>query len=558
MADWLNNFLGMPIATQSQFYACIFMPYWLKPLYAFVANAVGSNNGLFQRRSRAIVLHVCGLMSALLYVATLGVKTIPGAFGIFFCINIFDSCSELMLGSYLMGIAHQNIKDAGALQALAGGMRALGAFSASLIALAMYPCDPSRGVPDSRLVLACSGSIASLTCFLALLLPDTEHEPLITSPQDNPLPSSLPSELTLPLMPEKEGDNSRISPSTERGPKDATSSLWTQQFKSGMRVAALVLIFQVVLVWISLKDMIKSGAFKQVFYPILGLLSAIMLAVSSPLTSLCAGLDAASSRRLLMQYVAPGAFLFLAGALPSASEQLYTYQFYLFYARHPCRMTLLGLIGSASSVVGFALYGSLCNLGHLQYVIVATSTISASLGLLWLPLASLTLEDADDPIDRSACIVTLNGKCALPPFAFACIMSFLTGMGGALASAALTTLATNATPRAHKTTAYAIFLSLMDSGDSVSGWISASLVQRLGIDYGHWAKLPELIWIAAASQLALLLFVPCLRDDPNGDQGEEKEKARGVEPQTPGAGQLTVGELAGDSGGFVLEETPVF
>ena len=74
------------------------------------------------------------------------------------------------------------------------------------------------------------------------------------------------------------------------------------------------------------------------------------------------------------------------------------------------------------------------------------------------------------------------------------------------------TSATEATPAEYKTTAYAVFLSLIDSGDTASGWISAAIVSSLGLSFDSWVRLPEFIWVASACQLAALALVPFLRD----------------------------------------------
>ena len=95
------------------------------------------------------VLQVCGLCMGVLYVLACRVSTVSGAFGLFFAINIFSSCAEMMLGALLMELAHHGkrsaedgqgngggggggsmMQDAGAIQALAGGTRSLGSVSA--------------------------------------------------------------------------------------------------------------------------------------------------------------------------------------------------------------------------------------------------------------------------------------------------------------------------------------------------------------------------------------------------------------------------------------------
>ena len=76
MADWLNNHIEMPLATQAQFYAFVFVPNCFKPLYASLANVVakwisGSSSearSWLRGRSRSLVLQVCGLCMGVLYV----------------------------------------------------------------------------------------------------------------------------------------------------------------------------------------------------------------------------------------------------------------------------------------------------------------------------------------------------------------------------------------------------------------------------------------------------------------------------------------------------------
>jgi hypothetical protein len=101
LVDWLNNYLGMALSTQAQFFAFIFIPFYFKPLYALLANFIGAR-GLFSGRSRAIVLQACGLLAALGYLVIPLVDTVAGAFVVFFFISGFNACAELMLGSYLM------------------------------------------------------------------------------------------------------------------------------------------------------------------------------------------------------------------------------------------------------------------------------------------------------------------------------------------------------------------------------------------------------------------------------------------------------------------------
>ena len=257
----------------------------------------------------------------------------------------------------------------------------------------------------------------------------------------------------------------------------------------------------------------------------------------------------AAVKELMLQYGMPSLFLFVYNAVPSASSQLYTYTFYLFYADSPCKVTQLNLISSFASVLSFVAYGALCNRGGIRRVIVSTSVVAVLLGLLWLPLASLDLDSDDDgndggnddapsatttsydegsygyynyyyyfdssPVLQGQCVTwgssTSSSGC-MDPFAYAAVVQFVTSLTGMLAFTPNTVLATEATPAEYKTTAYAVFLSLIDSGDTASGWISAAIVSSLGLSFDSWVRLPEFIWVASACQLAALALVPFLRD----------------------------------------------
>ena len=67
-------------------------------------------------------------------------------------------------------------------------------------------------------------------------------------------------------------------------------------------------------------------------------------------------------------------------------------------------------------------------------------------------------------------------------------------------------------------------LSMLDLGDSVSGWVTAPIVQSLGLTLGDYSRLPDLVWIGAGSRLATLALVPLLAarargggEPPRGD-----------------------------------------
>ena len=514
MSDFLNNVVGMPLYTQSQFYAFIFIPYCLKPLYSLFANSLESHER-FRTRSRKVLLQICGTCGGILFLFTLCVRSISGVFTVFFFINVFDSCAELMLGSYLMETAHRDMRNAGAVQALAGSVRAAGSISAALVTLALYPCDSAQA-PDCRKILAVTGLLATPNFVLSSLLPDSG-----TSEALAPLAASDQQSTKVPCAPaDQEGAFNNYGPTggaskRNRGvcgePEHNTGEgVWLRRVLPGV---AFVVLIQILLVWISLEDLISD----RYFWSGLALVSTGVLLALVWLTKTTLG--SAETRQAAIKYGMPALFLFVYNAAPSADEQLYTYQFYLFYGSAPCKMTHLSLISSAASIVSYILYGLACNRRRIKIVIVTTAAVGILFSLLWLPLASISHDEAggaaDDPVSgvcvSASWLAWTPTKC-ISPFAYAAVIRFVTGISTVLAFAPATVLATESTPSAHKTTAYAIFLSSIDSGSSASGWITAALVKRLGISYGDWGNMPDLIWIAACSQLAILALVPCLRD----------------------------------------------
>uniref|UniRef100_A0A7S2S1G1 Uncharacterized protein n=1 Tax=Rhizochromulina marina TaxID=1034831 RepID=A0A7S2S1G1_9STRA len=601
MADWLNAYLEMPLAAQSQFYAFTFIPWCLKPAYATAANWVASWEGdgwiaaYGRRRSRALLLHVCGLCSGGLYAATYGVETSAGAFGVFFCINIFTACAELMLGSYLMQAAHVHMDDAGAVQGLAGAARMTGSVAAALVSLGMYPCDNNQA-PNSRVVIACTGCFALLNFVVAWWLPDIPGESLLGGLEPSPpatereggepghgehapggegignplLPKEAPPSSSSLKLGGVLTDKREEEEEHRRRPMDILDTPETPALARAeteknpppivplhlvLYMAGCILALLLVLVWISLKDMVvdhrsttssggagvnesssaddlyndDGGAARtddeenlipeSTWWSIFGVLTAVAI---GSFVFLGWSTKSQGSSTAMLNLAIPGAFLFLYNATPSASDQLYSFKYFLFW-QHPCRLTQLNLISATAGVAGYLLYGWLCNGRRIRRVFVATIFVGVLASLLWLPL--FKIDDADDP--TTACVRVGAGSGCIEGFAFACVVETITGLTSMLTVAPSTVLATESSPAQQKTLAYAVYLSLIDSGGSASGWITSPIVDRLSIDYGDWDNMPKLIYIAALSQFACIALLPFLRDW----QRQHRDK-----PATPGGG----------------------
>ena len=652
MADWLNNHIEMPLATQAQFYAFTFVPNCFKPLYAFLANAI-AKSGLsrrhpcFQGRSRSLLLQMCSACMGVLYLFAFNVQSIGGAFGLFFAINIFYSCAELMLGAYLMEILHHGntpaldrssniasstsaaaaaaeeggasfMYDAGAVNAIAGGARSLGAIGASIVAVFMYPCDSPNSAPSPATVLSLTGliaaSVAVVGFFLPLVLDDSEkvlpaeflEENSANHPEQQPSPSqqqrSVPyvsldatGVVANPVQTAADsprtllsGDSLAMEDAVEETdrredtmfPGVDESEIDTEQSSRILRrlgnLAAVILLLQGLLVWVSLKDIVwcQRGAsacsdlrWWYVFAAfICSFLLALFLLVRSVIAASSENASRTTTRRedgkhakarnantegtaphdvlvqqqeeksrireLMLQYGIPSLFLFVYNAMPTSSGQISTYMFYLFYDSSPCKVTQLNLIASTAAVFSYVAYAAVCNRQRIRRVIVVTTVTALGLGLLWLPLASLDLDCGNERNDDSGnnhthcsddygstespaahqCVRWWKSSSCMEPFAYAAVVQFVTSLTGMLAFTPNTVLATESTPPEFKTMAYAVFLSLIDSGDTASGWITGSIVASLGLSFDSWSRLPDFIWITTACQLGALVLVPFLRD----------------------------------------------
>ena len=671
MADWLNNHVEMPLATQAQFYAFTYVPNCFKPLYAFLANAI-AKSGLsrrhpcFQGRSRSLLLQMCSACMGVLYLFAFNVQSIGGAFGLFFAINIFYSCAELMLGAYLMEILHHGntpalnrslnsmssisataaeeeggasfMCDAGAVNAIAGGARSLGALSASIVAVFMYPCDSPNSAPRPATVLSLTGLIAALVAVVGLFLPrvldDSENvlpaeflensanhpeqqQQLSPSEQQrsvsyvsldatdvvaNPVQTAAVSPRTLlssdslsveDAVQETDRQEDTMFPGVDESEINTNHS--SRILRRLGNLAAVILLLQGLLVWVSLKDIVwcQRGAtacsdlrWWYVFAAFIGsLLLALFLLVRSVIAASSGNAprtitgkedgkyakarnadtegtalddvlvqqqeEKSRIQELMLQYGIPSLFLFVYNAMPTSNGQISTYIFYLFYDSSPCKVTQLNLIASTAAVFSYIAYAAVCNRQRIRRVIVVTTVTALGLGLLWLPLASLDLDcgneeksrnhdsgddhthcsdnsdyhyddgyygsyDDDDGSTESPaahrCVRWSKSSACMEPFAYAAVVQFVTSLTGMLAFTPNTVLATESTPPEFKTMAYAVFLSLIDSGDTASGWITGSIVASLGLSFDSWSRLPDFIWITTACQLGALVLVPFLRD----------------------------------------------
>lgn len=292
-------------------------------------------------------------------------------------------------------------------------------------------------------------------------------------------------------------------------------------------LCAAVMLVEILLIWVSVKDLvINEDAWWNWLYALLAIVALCCVGLIKAIVD-----KAANKRRELdriLSLIMPALFLFVYNATPSSGGEIYTYTYRLFYSDSPCRFQYLQLTSSATSVVGYLLYGSVCNRRRIRSVFLVTTLSAALAGLLWIPLSNASLE-AD-------CVLLGTGPRhghtpCMDKYTYAVLTTVVAGLFGTFATAPSTVLATESSPKEQKTIAYAVFLSIIDSGASASGWITAPIVRHLGIDYltDDWGGLSTLIWICTFSQVGVLLLLPLVRNLKDGGtkaKTEDDEEAQ--------------------------------
>ena len=211
--------------------------------------------------------------------------------------------------------------------------------------------------------------------------------------------------------------------------------------------------------------------------------------------------DRTASSSFLRTTIAPGLFLFALAAGPSAGDTLLNVQYWLFFAKEPCTPARLGVLGDAARLVASAAAGALAKFDGRGAV--AAGAVAAALGdLAQAPLARFRPLGTSTGGRRKFLGLGRRDYAYASTGYAAAATAFLDVAATALALAA----AAAAGPR--RATTYGALLGAFDAGASVSGWVSADLVDARGIAYGDWGGVGWLVDVGVASSLAPLLLLP--------------------------------------------------
>ncbi|KAF0691888.1 Aste57867_16972 [Aphanomyces stellatus] len=206
-----------------------------------------------------------------------------------------------------------------------------------------------------------------------------------------------------------------------------------------------------------------------------------------------------ASRRIVSEqraYIPVMAFFFLCSALPGGGSAWYQYTYGLLANEKEC-FQYMSLAGMAGRIVSCAVYAKLCSGRNVRLVFAVSTVLSMLAGLPQLLLAP--------PMQ----------PLPLPLCSFMTTESFLTAFTGEFALLQLLVVATSFSPpkkELHGLT-YALYLSFMDFGGVVSAFLSAGLIQAVGITEDpdthnvDWTNLWLLVVVSSLSNVAILGFL---------------------------------------------------
>jgi hypothetical protein len=133
MGSFLNNDLRMPPEVLSRFYATIFLPWSLKPVYVLFVECFP-----IWGESHRPYLVLCSLGASVMYLATAtSVDSVLSAFVIVSLRSMFNAIAEILLGLRLIELAQQDANEIASLQARATAARTIGAGLAFVLGVPM-------------------------------------------------------------------------------------------------------------------------------------------------------------------------------------------------------------------------------------------------------------------------------------------------------------------------------------------------------------------------------------------------------------------------------------
>jgi len=443
LLDW-----QVPVPTIYEYDAVTYFPWMWKPLYGVITDSLPIAG---YHRIPYIVFSASG--SAALFAVT---GVLARSIGFLYVVGISRSmCNafvQFMVGSFLVDVARRDVLNAAALQSLANAVKWTGTLASQIVARVVY----ASSVPllSSREAIEVTALAPGLLALLAFFLPDVRNSEPVQRVRCGS--DAVFGYLALLIL-----QGNLVLVGCQYLPYFTANH---NEWRTAVIVtASCSLLFLLIL-----------------FYPLV-----VFPSRSSSRTR-------AGNVSRAFRLSGLGAFCFLVNVIPSSGAVLTQLQYTVFSERD---VQTLGIIGSASSLVGSLLFGCLNRCGMRRTFFFAT-LVSLVVNLSALPFVYVVgshpaMHDIWSQVGGLAVISTVFGG--------------ITGMFTILPMDTLITAASGSFRASQSSTAYAVLLSLTAFGNSVGGLISAPIVKSLGLDgYSNWDNL--LLWVIVTAALRLLVL----------------------------------------------------
>ena len=529
--DLIDNTLSMSQANQSMFYATIMIPWYFKPFYGWIVSRGSQVHGY--RIRRCVVIASIG--SAIAYfVTSVAVRNESQLYAATSLRALSNAFSELCLGVALVEISRMSKVAIGSLQSVATGSRAAGSLVAYLVSLPLYPCrnqGRDGGVLSSRSIIGMNSGFCLLGMIIAMYIPN----------------------FSTSCIDEKK-DLNHVSMSRN------------------VAILALSVIMGFGVFWIA-ETQQKSALYvntpSAVWYTSAGAAMFIFIIISGWLLRrpdwVVVDMDdmdeedskledegeeekdtaTTTTTTTLTSTVLPAFFFFAYNFTPNAETQWSNFQYEIFSKTKICNYQYLSIISMSSSLLGSALYGYLCGKRSTPRIIVVATCLSVLVGILRMPMAY----HANNFIDtENSCLNVslfrsmanlIGGDCVDTAFLYLSVYSLIEGILSQFVAVSLVVLAVERCPVSRSSGIwYGVFLSCLELGNSVGGWITAPIVSALNITYTDFSRLSDLIWIESATKIVILILVPFLLIQGKKKGGYMKNEEDETRDATPSLREL--------------------
>jgi hypothetical protein len=543
----ITSEIGMSPQQFVQYYAFVFLPFSLKPLFAFICDNVTL---LGSRRRAWLAASNLGTALCLLLVAS-AAREVWHVFALGFVQSLCEAVGGMVAGLAVIDAVEAGRASPARAQAEQTAARYLGTFCALLLALPVSGCGGGAAWSD-RTAMAASAAAPLVAGVWALCLPEPRR--------------------LAPVSPPELG-------AAERTRAMERTALW-------LFLPPLVLL-ELLAIALGLKGNLEAAGMASLWRGAVAAtaLALVALVGGQALRLGCAGrghprscsnsvaggdddvgatgMSASSSSTsaqhiLLLKVSVPCLYLFVADAVPGAVDAVASFMYIKFEDR--CALQGLSLTTSAAQIAGLGAAGAMLADLPVELALLATTLVAASAGLLDLlktregpvpTFAVWALVDLATGVCNAGFLlaketvathfaVLLQGTCAKPR---ACAADAEDGLGLAVEPERVrdgledvdrghsreesedfgpnregsrgTHCSGDGAPAPARFMSagmlYSIYLTCFDIGASASGFIGAAIMSSLGITSTDFSGLATYILICANCFLLTILLVPTVR-----------------------------------------------